>query len=93
MERLARIALRAQERAAKSMEQAPPTRSLVRSIVEFEAIGWHVARLRPSTSGEASALWCVTIERYDQNATMTITEANLEAALAELVRYAKADAS
>jgi hypothetical protein len=93
MERLARIALRVKERAAKSMEQDPHTRSLVRRIVELEATGWHVVRLRPSTSSETSALWRVTIERYDQNATMTITEADPEAALAELVRYAKADAS
>jgi hypothetical protein len=77
----------------KRLEQGPDACSLVSRIVELEAIGWHVVRLRPSTSDEASALWRVTIARYDQNATMTITEANLEAALADLVRYAKADAS
>ena len=77
----------------KCLEQAPDARSLVRRIFELEAIGWHVVRLRPSTTDEASALWRVTIERYDENATMTITEADPEAALAELVRYAKADAA
>jgi hypothetical protein len=77
----------------KSSEQDPHARSLVRRIVELEAIGWHVVRLRPSTTGDAPALWRVTIERYDENATMTMTEADPDAALAELVRYAQADAS
>jgi hypothetical protein len=67
--------------------------SLVRHIVELEAIGWHVVGLRPSRTDEESALWRVTIERYDENASMTVVEADPDVALAELVRYARADAA
>jgi hypothetical protein len=65
----------------------------VRHIVELEAIGWHVIRLRPST--DEPVLWRVTIMRFDEDVTMTMTmtEADPEAALAELIRYAQADAS
>lgn len=77
----------------KAQNQDPHARSLVRHIVELEAIGWHVVGLRPSTTGDAPVLWRVTIERYDASATMTMTEAEPDVALAELVRYAQADAS
>ncbi len=65
----------------------------VRHIVELEAIGWHLVRLRPRGTGDEPALWRVTIERYDENATMTMVDENPEGALAELVRYAQADAA
>jgi len=59
----------------------------------LEVIGWRVVRLRPSiTDGEAT-LWSVTIRRHDENVTMTVTEAYPDTALAELVRYARADAA
>jgi hypothetical protein len=74
-------------------EQDSHACALVRCIVELEAIGWHVVGLRPSTTGDAPALWRVTIERYDESATMTMTEAEPDTALAELVRYAQADAA
>jgi hypothetical protein len=35
----------------------------------------------------------VTIERYDEGAVMTMVEVEPEVALAELVRYAEADAA
>ena len=67
--------------------------ALVRHIVELEAAGWHVVGLRPRPCGDAPPLWRVTIERYDESATITLTEADPDAALAELVRYAQADAA
>jgi hypothetical protein len=70
-----------------------PHRSLVRYIVELEAIGWHVVGLRPRRTGDEPALWRVTIQRYDENASMTMVEAEPDVALAELVRYAQADAA
>ncbi|HWO21937.1 MAG TPA: hypothetical protein VNO30_24390 [Kofleriaceae bacterium] len=67
--------------------------SLVRHIVELEAVGWRVVGLRPSRTGDEPALWRVTIERYDENASMTVVEAEPDVALAELVRYTRADAA
>jgi hypothetical protein len=72
--------------------QAPDARLLVRHIIALEAIGWHVVALRPRTTGDEPPLWRVTIERYDQGVSITLTEADPETALAELVRYARADA-
>ena len=43
--------------------------------------------------GDGPWLWHATIARYDQSVSMTITEADPDAALAELVRYAWADAA
>jgi hypothetical protein len=63
----------------------------VHHIIALEAIGWHVVEFRPSIAGEEPALWCVTIERTDQNASMTTTEVDLDVALAELVRYTRVD--
>ena len=67
--------------------------ALVRHIVSLEALGWHVVRLRPSIGDGTATLWRVTIERYDAGATMTMVEAEPDVALAELVRYAQADAA
>ena len=66
----------------------------MRHIVELAAIGWHVVGLRPSrTDDPPAALWHVTIERYDESATMSIVENDPDVALAQLVRYAQADAA
>jgi hypothetical protein len=66
----------------------------VRHIVELAAIGWHVVGLRPSrTDDPPPALWHVTIERFDESATMSIVEDDPDVALAQLVRYAQADAA
>ena len=73
-------------------DQDPDAPSLVRHIIALEAIGWHVVGLRPSIAGDEPPLWRVTIERTDENASMTATEEDPEVALAELVRYAQADA-
>ena len=73
--------------------QAPHACSLAGHILTLEAIGWHVVGLRPSTAGDEPTLWRVTIERYDESASITMTEADPEVALAELVRYAQVDAT
>lgn len=67
-------------------------RPLVRHIIALESIGWRVVGLRPSITGDAPALWRVTIERTDESASMTATEVDPDVALAELVRYTQADA-
>ena len=77
----------------KRLHKDPPAPSLVHRIVELETIGWHVVRFRPIRTGDEPALWRVTIERYDENASMTLVEEDPDAALAELVRYAQADAA
>ncbi len=74
-------------------EPASHARPLVGHIVALEAIGWHVVGLRPSCSGDEPTLWHVTIERHDEGASMTMVDADPEDALAELVRYAQADAA
>jgi len=64
----------------------------VSHIIALEVTGWHVVGFRPSIAGDAPALWRVTIERTDENASMTAIEVDPEVALAELVRYTRADA-
>ena len=81
-------------RSRSTLVRDPHARSLVRHIVELAAIGWHVVGLRPSrTDDPPAALWHVTIERFDESATMTLVEADPGVALAELVRYVQADAA
>ena len=73
----------------KRAEQVP----LVRHIFALEAVGWRLVGLRPSIDEDGPSLWRATIARYDQSASMTITETDPDVALAELVRYARADAT
>lgn len=79
----------------KRAGQRPQACQFVRHIVALEAAGWHLVRLRPSNTGSEAetALWRVTIARYDENASITVTEADPDDALAELVRYTQADAA
>src|SRR5262245_58491688 len=70
----------------------PHAHSFLPHILELEAVGWHVVRLRPKFSGDEPPLWRVTIERYDESASMTMVESEPDVALAELARYARADA-
>ena len=74
----------------EGMEQAPRALPLVRHILAIEAAGWHVVELRPNSTGEL-AVWHVKIERYDEDATMTLADGDLEAALEELLRYVQVD--
>jgi hypothetical protein len=72
------------------MEQAPRALPLVRHILAIEGAGWHVVELRPNSTDEL-AVWHVKIERYDEDATMTVEDSDLEAALEELLRYLQVD--
>jgi hypothetical protein len=65
---------------------------LIHLITALEPVGWHVVEIRPSIGGGETILWRVTIERYDENVSMTVTDADPDVALAELARYAQADA-
>lgn len=62
----------------------------VAALLELSALGWHVTEIRPDRV--APVLWRVTIRRYDGYASITVTEADPDAALDELFRYAAADA-
>lgn len=66
---------------------------LVRHIIALEAIGWRVVQLRPLPAGGEIPLWYVAITRVDLDASMTMSAADPDVALAELVRYASADAT
>lgn len=66
---------------------------LARLIAGLEPVGWRVVGMRPSIAGDGEVtLWRVTIERHDQEASMVVTDSDLEAAIAELARYVQADA-
>lgn len=72
---------------------AEPPPSYVATLVELGTFGWHVTEIRPDIGGvDAPMLWRVTIRRYDGYASITITEADPDAALDELARYAAVDA-
>jgi hypothetical protein len=62
----------------------------VATLLELSALGWHVTEIRPGRV--APVLWRVTIRRYDGHASITLTEADPDAALDELFRYAAVDA-
>ena len=70
----------------------PRTAPLVHHITALEAIGWRVVELRPAPSSGDPSRWHVAITRVDFDARMTATAAEPGVALAELVRYASADA-
>ncbi|HWO22545.1 MAG TPA: hypothetical protein VNO30_27490 [Kofleriaceae bacterium] len=61
----------------------------VAALLELSALGWHVTEIRPGRA--APVLWRVTIRRYDGYASITLTEADPDAALDELLRYAAVD--
>jgi len=68
----------------------PKGRQHVAAIVALGGIGWRVTEIRPDIS--APVLWHVTIERHDESASISVTEADPDVALEELARYAAADA-
>jgi len=73
----------------------PPARGrpLVDHFMALEALGWRVVEIRPPVCRDEGGLWRVMIDRVDFVASMTATAPDLEVALAELVRYASADAT
>ncbi len=71
----------------------PPStdpRLYVAALLELRSRGWHVSEIRPDR--DAPVLWRVVIVRYDRSAWITVIEADPDDALAELLRYAAADA-
>lgn len=72
-------------------KQDPSALPFVRDILALEDVGWHIVDLQPSSTDEL-ALWRVKIERYDEHATMTMTDADPGAALPEILRYVQVDA-
>ena len=71
----------------------PHVRRHVRHIVALQRVGWRVTEIRPDFIGGSPALWHTTIARRDDDASITVTTADLDDGLEELVRYAKADAA
>jgi hypothetical protein len=72
----------------------PPDRTTdarphIAAMRELAVLGWHVTEIRPDR--EPPVLWSVSIRRYDGNVEMTISEADPDAALDELLHYAAAD--
>ena len=80
-------------KAVRASNPPAPARSFVRHIIALEAIGWRIVELRPSVVGDEAPLWHVAITRVDLDASMAVAEVDLDIALAELVRYASADAT
>src|SRR5689334_16521768 len=70
-----------------------PDAGIVSHVVTLDALGWRVVELRPSYNDGEVSLWHVTARRVDFDASMNMTAADPDVALAELVRYASADAS
>lgn len=69
---------------------AADPRPHVAALLELRSLGWYLSAIRPDLA--APALWRVAIQRYDGNASITVTEADPDEALDELIRYAAADA-
>lgn len=80
------------QRRVDRKRPAPRALPLVRHLLALEALGWRLVRLQPSGAEAEATLWRATIERYDEGASMSITEADPDVALGELLRYARADA-
>jgi hypothetical protein len=69
-----------------------PDARIVSHVVALDALGWRVVELRPSSIDGEVTLWRVTAERLDRDASMHMAAEEPDVALAELVRYASADA-
>lgn len=85
-------ALRRLSKAALDANELPRAAPLVRHIIELEALGWHVTQLRPWVADDEPPIWRVEIARFDLEASMSASAVVPEDALAELLRYASADA-
>jgi len=69
--------------------QEADQRPYVAVLLRLGELGWRVTELRADRT--PPVIWHVTITRYDEDMTMSIVDANPEAALKELIRYASAD--
>lgn len=77
----------------RALRRHTPDASIVSHVVALDALGWRVVELRPSLIDGEVTLWHVTAERVDHDASMHMTAADPDVALAELVRYVSADAA
>ena len=66
-------------------------RLYVAALLKLAALGWYVTAIRPDRS--APLLWRVTVVRYDLSVWISAIDADPDDALAEIVRYAAADAA
>lgn len=64
-------------------------RSYSAVLIALSVLGWYVSEIRPTP--EPPTLWRVSIRRYDGEASISVTDADPDDALAELMRYASAD--
>jgi hypothetical protein len=71
----------------------PLARPHVRDIVALQRAGWRVVEIRPDIISDTAALWHTTIERRDGDVSITVTAADFDDGLEELVRYALAAAA
>ena len=69
----------------------PDARPLVRHILALDRAGWRVVEIRPDITGGGAELWHTTVMRRDGDMSMTVTAADPEVALSELLRYAQVD--
>jgi hypothetical protein len=69
--------------------EATDPRPHVAVLLELAALGWYVTSIRPDR--DAPVLWHVVVERFDRNATISVTDVDPDEALDELLRYASVD--
>ncbi len=78
-------------KAAAASSPPPRERPLVGHLIALEAAGWRVVDMHPSGTCDDAPIWHVAIRRVDLDASICVWSAELDIALAELVRYASAD--
>jgi hypothetical protein len=79
-------------KAAPTLSPPSRDRPLVSHLIALDAAGWRVVEMRPEGTCYDAPLWRVAITRVDLDASISVWAAALDIALAELVRYASADA-
>jgi len=68
---------------------AADSRPHLAALLTLAALGWYVIEIRPDRT--RPVLWHVTIKRFDEYASITVTEVDPDEALDELIRYAAVD--
>ena len=71
--------------------EPPDPRPYVTLLLELASLGWFVTKISPDLEAPR-VLWRITIVRYDVAASITVTDADPDDVLAELLRYASIDA-
>jgi len=84
---------RARRVLGRVLRRHTPDAQIASHVVALDTLGWRVTGLRPSLIDGEVSLWHVTAERVDFDASMCMTAADPAGALAEIVRYASADAA